>query len=146
MRLRDRKTKMECSCASKRMKMNPRATSWVTHGDEIYFSDNTTLEPIMRVAVAKLWILFLRAIVLLCFSKIQCSSPLMQSSSSKFSVSLILEGSSIVNTITHHQHTHAHQHSPHLRTHPGKGCVNHKATLFILWIVAVFVDWQRNLR
>ena len=34
---RERETKVERSCANKRMKMNARATSWVTHGDEIYF-------------------------------------------------------------------------------------------------------------
>ena len=37
MRLRNSETEMERSCAGKRMKMNARATSWVTCGDEIYF-------------------------------------------------------------------------------------------------------------
>ena len=37
MRLSNKKTEVERSRASKKMKMNMRAASWVTHGDEIYF-------------------------------------------------------------------------------------------------------------
>ena len=53
MRLRNKKTEIECSCASKRLKMNARATSWVAHGDEIYLVRQHNLEPIMRVAFSK---------------------------------------------------------------------------------------------
>ena len=47
---RIRKTEMECSCASKRLKMNARATSWVTMKSVL---SDTTLEPNMRVAFSK---------------------------------------------------------------------------------------------
>ena len=36
-RIRKKESKVERSCASKRMKMNARATSWVTHGGETFF-------------------------------------------------------------------------------------------------------------
>ena len=42
-RIKKRETKVERSRASKRVKMNARATSWVTHGDGTYFARATQI-------------------------------------------------------------------------------------------------------
>ena len=47
--MRKGESKVERSCARKKMKMNARATSWVTHGDETFFLHrqlDLDLEPI----------------------------------------------------------------------------------------------------
>ena len=52
-RMRKRKTKVERSCASKRIKMNASATSWVTHGDETKFLQRQhDLEPRIRARIS----------------------------------------------------------------------------------------------
>ena len=49
-RIKKRETKVDRSCASKRMKMNARATSWVTHGDETTFLQRQHgLEPLTHI-------------------------------------------------------------------------------------------------
>ena len=50
LKMKKRETKVERSCASKKMKMNARATSWVAHGDEtIFLQRQHDLEPMTHI-------------------------------------------------------------------------------------------------